>query len=225
MKKQVKIDKELSFSTMIGEISAISLEKNLQFIDGNTIEGNFFVYGKYKMTEASRVEEDFSYEIPVNITLLEELDLSTAQVEISDFTYEIVPDSGLLCHIELWIEGEEKVEIMEEENRECDGMVEEKEIEIPSIEVFPPEDKEEKNVDSETEEVVELDTTENDSLFFQWQDEQDTYGTLLVYVIQPNETLTSILEKYSVSREELEEYNDLTQIDAGAKLIIPLKNE
>ena len=59
MKKRVIIDKQIQVPTMIGEITAISLEKELSFVDSNNVEGNLYVKGKYKLTEASRLEEDF----------------------------------------------------------------------------------------------------------------------------------------------------------------------
>ena len=39
MKKTVALDKSLEFPTMIGEISSISLEENIKFINEDNIEG------------------------------------------------------------------------------------------------------------------------------------------------------------------------------------------
>ena len=89
MKKIVQFEKKIDFPTMIGEISAISLEHTLKFVDESNIEGEFIVSGKYKLTEASRLEEDFLYHIPVEIALMEKIDLNTSKVEVRDFTYDI----------------------------------------------------------------------------------------------------------------------------------------
>ena len=75
MKKNISFEKTIEFPTMIGEISAISLEKELQFVDESTIEGYFLLTGKYKITEASRIDEDFNYKIPAEIHFTETLDL------------------------------------------------------------------------------------------------------------------------------------------------------
>ena len=92
MEKKVTFEKEIQFPTMIGEISAISLEPNLKFLDENTIEGYLLLHGKYKLTEASRLEDDFEYQIPMEIALQKKLKLDTSKIEITDFTYELEED-------------------------------------------------------------------------------------------------------------------------------------
>ena len=208
MKKKVTFEKNIEFPTMIGEISEISLDHELKFIDESSVEGYLLLTGKYKMTEASRLEEDFSYKIPCEIALTESVDLNTTNIEISDFYYEIENENTLVCHIELLVEGLEIVEDTKEEvlERECDGdKIEEKEIEMPIIE-------------EEKKETI-------NSLFSNLDDENDTYGTFIVYMIRQDETINSIIEKYNTSIEELEKYNDLKEIKIGTKLIIPIVNE
>lgn len=214
MKKKVTFEKDIEFPTMIGEICEISLDKNLKFTDESSVEGHLLLTGKYKMTEASRLEEDFNYEIPCEIALTEKLDLNTTNIEISDFYYEIKDENTLICHIELTVEG---LELLEEDvvlERECDGdKVEEKEIEIPVIE----EEKKEEEIEEDTGETI-------NSLFSNLDDENDTYGTFVVYMVRQNETINTIIEKYNTTIEELEKYNDLKEINIGTKLIIPIIN-
>jgi hypothetical protein len=215
MKKKVTFEKSIEFPTMIGEITEISLDEKLVFTDESSIEGHLLLNGKYKMTEASRLEEDFSYKIPCEISLTEKVDLNTTNIEISDFYYEIENENTIVCHIELLVEGLELLEEDEEDvvlERECDGdEIEEKEIEIPVVE--------------EKEEVVEEKSEEINSLFSNLDDDTDTYGTFIVYIVRQNESINSIIEKYNTSIEELEKYNDLKDINIGTKLIIPLVNE
>lgn len=217
MKKKVTFDKSIEFPTMIGEVVEISLDHELEFIDESNIEGELFLTGKYKMTEASRLEEDFNYKIPTEISLYEKIDLDTTNIEISDFYYEIENENTLVCHIELSIEG---LELLEEEDvvleRECDGdLKEDKEIEIPILE----EEREEVK-----EEIIEEKEPIN-SLFSTLDDENDKYGTFIVYMVRKDETVNTIIEKYHTTLEELEKYNDLKEINLGTKLIIPLINE
>ena len=213
MKKKVTIEKKIEFPSMIGEISAISLEQKLDFIDEKNIEGYFLLTGKYKITEASRLEEDFEYKIPAEIILSESIDLSDAKIEIIDFSYEIEDETVMNCHIELLIEGLELITDEEEEERECDGdSSEEKEIEIPI-----KEDNE--SIRSEEDNSVQK------SLFMNLNEEQETFGTFIVYMIRQNETVNTIIEKYATTLEELEKYNDLSDLKDGSKIIVPIKDE
>lgn len=230
MKKKVTFEKKIDFPTMIGDISSISLEPYLKFVDSSNIEGHLLLNGTYKMTEASRLEDEFRYEIPIEIALTEVLDLSTSKVEISDFTYEIQDDDILLCHIELLVEGLEMIE----EDRECDDKPLEKEVEIPRIESVDntfQENRFEKDLE-EKNETKTIEDNANDSnslsvqsLFLNFDSTQETYGTFLVYIIRQNESIHSILSKYHTSLEEIEKYNDLSNVSVGSKIIIPLLDE
>ena len=228
MKKKVTFDKSMEFPSMIGQISAISLDSVLRFVDESNIEGDLIVSGKYKLTEASQLEEDFYYKIPIEITLTENLDIDHSSIEISDFTYEI-QDNMLICHIELFIDGIEIIkENIVEEERECDGEEKmESEIEIPHKDIEEKIVKEEKKIENDVnilnknEEKVEKDN----SLFFNFKDDDDQYGTFIVYIVRQNETINSIIEKYHTTIEEIEQYNDIKDIQSGTKLIIPAHND
>ncbi|MBQ6134707.1 MAG: LysM peptidoglycan-binding domain-containing protein [Bacilli bacterium] len=210
MKKNISFEKKIEFPTMIGEICAISLEQDLKFLDESTIEGDLLLTGRYKLTEASRMEEDFHYKIPTEISLTEKLDISTSKIEISDFTYEI-ENENMICHIELLLEGLEKIEEKEEqEERECDGDLLEEVVE----------EKEEK-----MEEIPEKKNEETKDLFLNLEDDKDTYGTFVVYMVRQNESIHEIIEKYHTSMEEVEKYNNLKEISIGSKLIIPLLHD
>ena len=249
MRKNVSFEKRIDFPTMVGEISAISLEEDLKFINESSIEGNLILSGKYKLTEASRLEEDFNYKLPIEISLTEKLDISTSKVEISNFTYKMMDENIMLCNIELLIEGLELLD----ESRECDSDV--SEIEIPIKEdidkvinnefindtdtlesdVLLKENNEvkyDKRDDivvtkkevAETIDINKDDKVENTSIF-NINEDSVTYGTLFVYIVRENETINSIITKYNTTIEELEKYNDLKDLSIGTKLIIPLVNE
>lgn len=238
MKKKINIEKRIDFPTMVGEITAISLEKDLKFVSEDEIEGNLILSGKYKLTEASRLEEDFNYKIPISINLMEKLDINTCTIEISNFTYDMQKENIMICTIELLIDG---LELLEEENRECDGDI--KEIEIPVKEeinkiVQTKETEKETNEENTTiEEKKEVISKEKameiadkkiakpDMNIFNINDDTETYGTLLVYIVKENETINTIITKYKTTVEELEKYNNLKDLTTGTKLIIPLINE
>ena len=221
MRKNVSFEKRIDFPTMVGEISAISLEEDLKFINESSIEGNLILSGKYKLTEASRLEEDFLYKFPIEIALTEKVDLNTTKIEISDFYYEIENDDIMICHVDLDIEGLEVVDFCDDlfEDRECDGD-KNKEVEIPKKEVIEPPVEEERHDEEEIEELIE--DKKEDINIMNFDDENETYGTFVVYIVRQNETVNSILEKYNTTIEELEKYNDLKNINIGTKLIIPI---
>lgn len=170
MKKNISFEKKITFPTMIGEISAIDLEHNLKFIDESNVEGEFIVKGKYKLTEASRLEEDFEYKIPTEIVLTEKLDLVTTSIEIVDFYYEIENDDTMICFIEIKIEGLEKIELEDDlvrnqdleflEDRECDGDIKtEEEKEIPHKDNDKMHEEKIEEI-AEVEEVKEVEVTD-----------------------------------------------------------------
>lgn len=221
MNKKVSFEKKIKFPTMIGEVCSISLEKDLKFISNDSIEGNLLLSGQYKMTEASVNMEDFSYEIPVEISLSERLDSSNSDVDISDFYYEIENDDTMICYIDLEIHGEEL-----NDERECDGDdLKDKEIEIPVLE----EEKEEEIVnnteESEIVEIHEEDEKREEKSIFNVDENDESFGTFIVYLVRENETVNSIIEKYNTTLEKIEQYNDLKDFSIGSKLIIPLEKD
>ncbi len=253
MKKIISFEKEIAFSSMIGEVTSIALDHTLKFADSSSVKGNFVISGTYKMTEASTLEEKFSYEIPTEIDLSERLDLETCKISIDDFTYEVVNEDTLKCNIDVLVEGveevvleEDDVEVLDDDERECDGdKKEDKEIEIPIKEdikdLNTDVEREEVDDDKSVEEVVtinkidekvkeEKEANDNNSsdigsLFASLDSAEETFTTYSVYIFRREDTLDKVLDKYKITREELCEYNDLDNLEIGSKLIIPSTNE
>ena len=268
MKKIVSFEKELDFPSMIGEITSIALDNNLDFIDQNTITGTFTISGSYKMTEASTLEENFKYEIPVDITLVETFDLSSVKVTIDNFNYEVINDDVLKCNIDVLIDGIEEIVLeeelidnieknsdevisMEELNlkevesvRECDGdKMEDKELDMEKVDIqeeveFPfkqisevkelnkeqddkkeGDDKEMKNEEKKLDNNLEGQNIS--SLFEAFSSTDETFKTYSVYILRREDTIETVLNKYSITREELSDYNDLENLEIGSKLVIP----
>lgn len=212
MKKIVSFDKELEFNSIIGDINSISLDHTLKFTDSSNINGEFLIKGSYKLSEASRLEDNFEFKVPVEVILNEVLDLDSVSIEINDFNYHVDNSDTLVCHIEIKIEGIEKIdeekEILEEENRECDDDMDEVvEDDIKAVET-----------DSEDESNME-------SIFSTLNDSDDNFVAYSVYIMRENDSLGSILDKYNITKEELENYNDLDNIGIGSKIVIPYSDE
>ena len=223
MKKIISFEKKLEFPSMVGEITSIALEHTLEFKSPTLIEGAFLITGTYKLTEASCIEDNFNFKVPTEIMLTENIDVSTGKITVDDFFYEIEDDENLVCHIDVLVEGLEEIFVEEqplqeierqiEEIRECDGD-ENKEIEIPHKE-------QREDVKEEIEELV----LEEQSLFSNLKDDEDTFTTYSIYIIRQDETIQTVLEKYKITKEELEEYNDLSNITEGSKVIIPVNDK
>lgn len=239
MKKTILLDKSLEFSSMIGELITVSLDQDLHFINESNIEGNLYINGKYKLTEASQLEENFNFKIPVEITLTERLDLDTATVHLDNFRYELTKEDILNINAELKIEGLEIIdEIPKEEAtgeeqlksiekipslRDCDGdyaETKEESIEIPTKEkIKSEEEKPQKEI------IKDQEGTNIKSIFSSFKETEETFSSYSVYIIRQEETLQSILDKYKTTKEEFEKYNNINDLKVGSKIIIPNINE
>lgn len=228
MKKIVTFTKNMNFKTKIAEITNIEVDHNLELNDNYELKGNIIVSGKYKMTEASIIEEDFNYNLPSVIAIDSKYDTSNLEINISDFNYEIINEESLNITVDIELSGLEEVRhndipiptTIEEINEKV-------EYEEPLIKL----DKEIKKEKDEKEEKIdnylqESEENKNFSMVLSnLTDSEETFSTYHVYIVRENDTIDKILDKYKVSREELADYNDLDNISLGTKLIIPCTND
>lgn len=207
MNEVISFSKEIEFNTMLNKINSISLENTLK-VEDSSIKGDLIVSGTYLESLASQNELPFSYKLPTDIEIDPKYDLSSVTIEIDDFTYEVI-ENTLKVNVDILLD---KLKIKEEDKKEeplfLDTSKEEK-VEVPVEEIEIKEEKKEKI----------------DSLFSNITDCNETYATYLVYIIREDDNLEDILNKYKVSRDLLEEYNDLSEFKKGMKLIIPNINE
>ena len=79
-----------------------------------------------------------------------------------------------------------------------------------------------------TEEIKE-ETRDNDNItasdLFSNLDDSETYTTYYVYIVKEEDTIDKILIKYGITKEAFEDYNDITNIKPGDKVIIPKTSE
>lgn len=160
MKKIISFEKEIDFPSMIGEISSISIDSSLKFIDESNVEGNLSVFGTYKMTEASTLEEEFKYDLPVDISLTERVDYKDAKISIDDFHYEIKNDDILKCNIDILIDAVEEIVIEEENEMELTENIEELH-EVDSIKDEVIEKEKVRNSNESEKEIVEKQVCDN----------------------------------------------------------------
>ena len=244
MKKIIPFEKELMFKTKVCEITAISIEHNYKMEDDDLISGHFLISGEYKMTEGSINREKFEYTIPFDIALDSRYDTNNIVVDIDDFNYSIINNDILKVRIVLYIDGDliknnenNQLELKNNNNEIKEESINlEKEVEEPQIEKSVNYDrKEEKELPKEdVQPEIELNieninvnnnSVEDDSKYasslFNNLESGETYSTYHVYIVKEEDTIDKIMEKYSVSKEDLSNYNDLNDIKPGDKVIIP----
>lgn len=248
MKQIISFEKEIAFKTMIGEVTSISLEHTLSFQGPSTISGDMIVSGTYKMTEASTLEEDFQYAIPVDIMLTKELEEDNRSITIHNFTYDIRNEDTLHLYIDVLVKGREVIELEEDEKEVIEPVREEQpkideeqkedtindnkelltDIEVEESQkvidnIINTDKKEEPVIKNDTQEEVKTttDTKVMNSIFSAFANTEETYTTYSVYLLRENDSIENIIENYGVTREELSYYNDLDNLNVGSKIIIP----
>ena len=77
------------------------------------------------MTEASTLEEDFQYAIPVDIMLTKELEEDNRSITIHNFTYDIRNEDTLHLYIDVLVKGREVIELEEDEKEVIEPVREE----------------------------------------------------------------------------------------------------
>ena len=193
MKKIIPFKKEITFNNNIHEILSISLEHNLKKNTNNFITGEFVISGDYRMTDISVNTENFEFKLPFDIELDEKYIIDNAVIDIDDFYYEILNSNTLVINIDVLLDRiEEKEEVIE-------IMPKIEKVEPIKVEVEVPEVKKE-------EKIIE----------------GKDFVTYKIYIIKEGDGVENILKNYNVSRELLEEYNDLNDLKIGDKIIIPV---
>ena len=212
MEKIVPFKRDISFETKMAEIRSISLEHTYE-IQNNLISGTFIISGNYKLTDTSTNVDPFKFEIPFDISIDSRYELNKATVDINDFFYELINNEILSVSITLIIDNLE-----EKEEREMEEIQEEKQ----EVEEIKPVSYEEAEKDDETEEVKPVSASpETVKSIFDNMDENEGYVVYKVHIVTENDTVESIMEKYDVTKEALEAYNDLNDLKIGDKLIVP----
>lgn len=216
MKKLIPFRKEISFDHLY-EITSISLEHNLSKED-NTLSGNFIVSGEYLMTETSKDTIPFNYDIPFTVDIDESYDISNASIDVDDFYYEIINNNTLAINIEV------KLDKVEELLLERDDSVDRVDLDFLSDNTIDF-DVSDNNIEinNYNDEVVIKADEDKDikKSLFSNLDNTDNYVNYRVYIVRENDNIDGIMKKYNVNKNMLEDYNDLTNIKVGDKIIIP----
>lgn len=213
MKKIIPLKKQLTFKTNVNEITSISLENTLHN-NKNEIEGELIINGSYKITDTSTKTDPFEFIIPTNIKIDEKYDCREVTIDIEDFFYEIINNNILNVNIEVTIDN--LIEIPNEK-KEGDEII----MEPLTERCIDAEIEEQEETKKEQKEEIK----EKNNIFDNFLNESDDYSTYYVYIVREGDTLETILSKYNITKEKLEEYNNLDEIKIGNKIIIPEKKD
>lgn len=233
----VPYEKEITFNTKIAQISSISLEYEANVL-GSDLSGDFIVSGEYKIHEVSVNKEPFKYRLPFSISLDDDLIRDSLKYDIYNFTYEVKDEDTLKVNIEFLLEGEvvEKMpepEVkVEETKKEPDKEEKERNINVNNNELdalLNQIDIKEKEADKKVEitnniEIKDnkVDNSKNEEMILNNAlNASNTYVTYHIHVVGENDTIDSIINNYKISKEILSEYNDLSSLNIGDKILIP----
>ena len=218
MKNIIPFKKDVIFKNKLGEITSISLENTLKMIDG-VIDGDFIISGEYKKDLDSKESEPFNLEIPFKSVIEERFITDNAIIDIDDFFYEIKDNNTLSISIDILVDRlEEKPLIKIDDKPE----IEEKE----TIDIFKEIDTRETSIEEkENNNDIKEEIKDKITTIFNTDNNEETYVTYNVCIVRDKDTLESILEKYNISKEEVEKYNNISELKIGDKLLIPSENE
>lgn len=236
MKQIVPFKKELPFKTKVSDITSISLERDIKVTDEGVVTGTFYITGDYKMNEGSINREKFSFDLPFDITLDPRYDISTVNTDIEDFYYDIKNEDTLKVNIDLFIEADylpEPIEDKKEEEQEAEEVIEDnKDEELVDVIELNDRSTTIDKVDADRTNVIDNNKIEEDSDsssieqdLFSNLDNTETYTTYYVYIVKEEDTIDKIITRYSITKEDLEYYNDIADIKVGDKIIIPKTRE
>lgn len=207
MNNIIPFKKSIIFKTKISEITDISLTHDYKIMD-DMIEGEFYLSGQYKMTQASVINEDFYYNIPFSIALGDRIKKETINLKLDDFKYSFKNDTFTM-NVDLNMEYEQ-----EEEERSVEEVIE-KDKELKDDEKIEIENQTKINgVESE------IDNTTINSLLSNINN-TNKYTTYKVHIVRNDDTFESIAAKYNISLDNIKEYNKTETLNVGDKVLVP----
>ena len=211
MKQIIPLKKDIIFKSKIGEITNINIDTDYKIKD-DMVDGFLKLYGSYKMTEASVLEEEFNYKIPFGVSLSKKIVKDSIKIDISDFNYKFNKDI-LSIDVDLDFECDEFSNDDNEEKIVQNDYEENKNLINELNNNFETDVKEDNNIEENITNITNVINNE------------ENYQTYKVYIVRENDSLNEICNKYNVTLNDLKEYNDINNIQVGDKIVIPYINE
>ncbi len=240
MKDIIPYKKEIAFGSKIAEITSMSLEHEVH-VEPGEVHGDFIVSGDYKSHAISVNREPFLFRLPFSITLADDIDLDSVQFEITDFSYDLVDDETVEVSILFALSAEELPKVEEEKEEEDRSLLTPRDEEVTlddltnlmvqEAPILKEEEKEETVLETSEEsflqEEVKEEKVENeeDTILEQMNPTDDEYATYHIHIVNHGDTVETICTMYHANATLLGEYNDLSTLQVGDKVIIPKEDE
>lgn len=228
MNLTIPFTKDIKFSSNISEILSISLEHEYT-VNELGVLGNFIVSGEYKTHEVSVNKENFEKVLPFSVDLTNKIDTDSLDFAIEDFTYELIDKNTLKVNIEYSIKAnllkEEVFESVEDANETLEEMLDNidfEEKEERNEEVIEEKMEEKEDIEEQRDTVSE---EEKETVISSTLEKEESFITYNIHIMQSNDTIENICAKYNTNTSILEEYNDISKVSVGDKIIIPEINE
>lgn len=216
MNCKIPFTKDIDFEKKVSEITSISLEHETKVEDG-VLKGNFIVSGDFKSHEVSVNKEAFSYILPFEIDLVEDVDPDTIEFMIEDFTYEVIDNSILRVNIDFNV----IASLKEKEEVEEEPLFQDANNAFLDMDDLAEENREIEVVEEQKEDKRESE----DTIINNIKGEDSEYATYYIHMVSDGESVETICTMYNSSLNILQDYNDLANITPGDKLIIPENHE
>lgn len=231
MKQIIPFSKEIVFKTNIASITSISLEHEEKVSDGE-INGDFIIFGDYKIHNDTTEKELFRYRLPFTAIIPDNVIKDSVVVDIDDFRYEQIDEDVLKVNISFSLEGEERPleeKAIEEERKyeeELNTFLEQ--IDNKGDVKDDDSNELEDNIEETSEELEEREVIDNVKQEEKIKEDKnidnglhDEYITYHIHIVKEDETLDTIIRNYNVNLDYIKEYNDITNVQIGDKIIIP----
>ena len=240
MKIIIPFKKEVVFKDNISEITSISLEHELNISD-YLVKGNFLITGEYKVSDASSTVLPFNLDLPIALYIEDRYDTDKAVCDIDDFYYEIINDRKLSISIDISVDKLSEKDIAEtdkvievlEDNEGSDNRCMDMEDDTISDnisetletkrevkeEISEVKDSNREGIDKKIDKAEEV--NKKIKTLFNTNSDTEEYITYQIYIIREGDTVDSIIAKYDIDVESLKEYNDISDLKIGDKVIIP----
>lgn len=219
----IPFSKDIPFKSKIAEICSISLEEDVS-INEKELLGDFIISGDYKNLDINVDTMPFNFVVPFSVELEKDIDLNTLKYEIYDFKYDVINEDSLKVLISFHVEADvlvDKHANLFEKPLEDDLITEEQINEDENI--IRDDNSDNMNLDNQ-EESNDI-REDNKVSIISSHELEDDYITYHIHMVKINETIESISSEYKIDKDELIELNDITNINVGDKLIIPINNE